>query len=263
MPKVNSFFGRAMSAGEYAGEWDADSTAFAAEGVYAWMRAQLGSHSTVLEVGCGSGRGTELLAKGHNVVSIEPNQEMANSAMNHLISSGIDAKLTKELPTALSANVTIVISDIFELNDDWVKDNLRLDAIVCWLIGAEPARISMRLSKNLDAFTGQEMSAYRELVHRRCYSLGEYSLDESGIVHIVDRLFISSWQEKNSARRAFADMHSSFASAAYKFSFEDTRFRRYSQPLSRSNIQLAVDEDPVSRVTVFASNIARLQRREV
>jgi hypothetical protein len=117
------------------------------------------------------------------------------------------------------------------------------------------------MSKELQAFTGEEMPAYRELVHRKCYEIGAHSLRDCGLVHIVDRLFVSSWQERDQARRDFAEMHGEFAGDAYEVRFEDTRFERYRPPFSTSQIQMMAEGDPTGCITVFGSAIAKLQRQ--
>lgn len=237
---THSILGEAMSPERYAGDWQADSSAIEGDGLYSWMSEQLGSHEVVLEVGCGSGRSSAVLADKSRVVSVEPNPTMANFALQYLQRRGISVAVAQELPQPLQSQVTIVIDDIFTLDSQWLRDVVHPAAMACWLIGAEPGRIENHLGRPLKEIPTADLADYRKDVHKRCYQLGKESMQSGGVVHTVDRIVISSWNEKDAFRKGLVKLHQGLASDAYEVEFKDALLKRYRPQATTSSIKVGL-----------------------
>lgn len=259
MSEKRSSLGIPMTADQYAEQWEINSKSFSDEGYYRWMSQQLGNVETVLEIGCGSGNGTlALFQEGRRIVAIEPNEKLANLAYENLKANEVpvefsDLKALVDQVRSSTSGVFIVRQDVFDSELELLQEKLNFDAVVCWLIGAEPDRIAIHIGKDKHDFTGPEMANYREKIHKRCYELGERLLAAGGYVHIVDRFGISSWNDKDYARTEFAKFHSALAGGSYKIGKSDTFLTRARSHIKTSQIQyLAQGEDQVG-ILVFSS----------
>lgn len=260
MNAINPILGTPMTAEQYAAEWKENSKFFSENGFYGWMSSQLGAGATIVEIGCGSGGGTIALSKqADRVISIEANVDLANTAGSYLTDSGVPASVVtldeifdSGLPD--DQKVTIIIANVFDERLKALLEPLSVDAVVCWLIGAAPGLISDHLGKNLELFTGPEMPEYRIRVHERCYELGASILKQNGVVHIVDRLGLNSWTQKDLARAELMRHHDEISNGNYIFARENTFLKRVERSFATSNIQYLVPPgtDP-SAVIVISS----------
>jgi SAM-dependent methyltransferase len=261
---MNPHFGTPMTAEQYAAQWQENSTFFSTNGHYDWMRSFLGQPSTVIEIGCGSGGGTLALAqKAQRVVAVEVNTTLANAAAAYLNSNAVPTEVVNievqgnPLPPS-NCRVTIVVSDVFDNLLSGVLSSVGADAMVCWLIGANPGLISTHLGKGLESFTGPEMPEYRERIHRRTYDLGVSLLKPGGMIHIADRMALNSWKDKDQARLTLVEHHISLSNGKYQISKEGSFLKRLEKSFATSKIQyIAPPEVNGSAISVLSSVTAR------
>ena len=239
MDKIFSALGTPMTQEQYAQEWKVDAEHISNSGHHVWMAEQLGPQDLVVEIGCGAGASTLALAKKSRVICIESNGALVELCKNNLLSNNVSVQVVKlsEL-AAVTSQVAIVGCDIFDTSIDQYLEGMKPTAIVCWLIGAAPETIAKNIDKKLEGFTGAEMASYRQKVHKRAYELGANILGAKGVVHIVDRVGIRSWSEKDSVRMAIVEMHSELASADYLVDKGNTYLRRTPRGVSRSSISM-------------------------
>lgn len=259
MSKNVFHLGIPMTADQYAEEWEINSKSFSDEGYYRWMSQQLGNVETILEVGCGSGNGTlALFQDGRRIIVIEPNEKLANLAYESLRANNIPVEFSdwKTLADHLLSRTSVVLivrQDIFDSEIEHLREKLSFDAVACWLIGAEPDRIAIHMGKDKHNFTGPEMANYREMIHKRCYEIGEWLLADDGCVHIVDRFGISSWNDKDYIREELAKFHSSLAGESYKIGKSDTFLTRARSSIKTSQIQYIIQGEDRINTFVFSS----------
>lgn len=239
MSKIFSALGTPMTQERYAQEWKVDAEHISGDGHHSWMTVQLGSHNLVVEIGCGAGASTLAIAKKSRVICIESNLTLVELCKNNLLANDVTVQVVRisELAEATS-QVAIVNCDIFDSSIENHLKAMRPEAIVCWLIGAAPETIAKNIDKDLEDFTGVEMAVYRKKVHERAYELGANILDSKGVIHIVDRIGIRSWNEKDSARTAVVEMHNELAGADYLVDKSNTYLRRTPKGVSRSSISM-------------------------
>lgn len=261
MNAADLILGEPMTAEQYAVEWKENSKFFSENRFYDWMASQLGVVSTVVEIGCGSGGGTIALSKQvDRVISIEVNVDLAHVAGSHLVDSGVSVSvvtLDEIFNTGLLGDqkVTIIVADVFDQRIKPLLEPLSVDAVVCWLIGAEPGVISANLGKSLDLFAGPEMPEYRVNVHERCYELGASILKNNGVVHIVDRIGLNSWTQKDLARAELVRSHGEISNGKYIFSRENAFLKRVEKSFATSNIKYLVSSGVDPSVILVLSSI--------
>lgn len=264
MTYVHPLFGIAMSEAQYADEWNENSRYFAENHLYDWMLEQLGSADLVLEVGCGSGASTSKIASsGKEILAIEVNKDAADAAVKNLTSAGHNAKilLPSDLPTwrpGGNEKVNILCADMFDEGIAAALPESTFDALLCWMTGSYPEHIATVLNKNYQSFEGSEMAAYRTKVQQRCYSVGARTLKQGGIVHVVDRAAMMSWNDKDELRKMLAEMQGENAGPSYQIGKGDTMFKRLDKPFNTSRIQyVAPSEASKAPVSALASSKAR------
>lgn len=239
MNKSFSALGTPMTQEQYAQEWKVDAEHISSDGHHFWMTEQLGPQNLVVEIGCGAGASTLALAKKSRVICIESNLTLVELCKNNLLANNVSVQIVtiSELAEA-TCQVAIINCDIFDSSIEQYLKPMKPTAIVCWLIGAAPETIAKNIDKDLEDFTGAEMALYRKKVHKRAYELGTNILESKGVIHIVDRIGIRSWSEKDSARIAVVEMHSELANTDYLVDKNNAYLRRTPKGVSRSSISM-------------------------
>ncbi|MDH1932988.1 methyltransferase domain-containing protein [Pseudomonas sp. GD03696] len=239
MSKLFSALGTPMTQVQYAQEWKVDGEHISNDGHHFWMAEQLGQQNLVVEIGCGAGASTLTLAKKSRVICIESNPTLVEFCKDNLLANNVSAQvLTISELTEATSQVVIVHCDIFDLSIEQHLKAMKPTAIVCWLIGAAPETIAKNINKDLEDFTGAEMAFYREKVHSRAYKLGANVLESKGVIHIVDRIGIRSWNDKDLVRAAVVEMHSELAGADYLVDKNNAYLRRTPKGVSQSSISM-------------------------
>ncbi|MBR7631845.1 class I SAM-dependent methyltransferase [Janthinobacterium lividum] len=243
MTKLNPMIGQSMTANEYADEWQQNASVFSASGDYTWMSAQLGDAKKIIEIGCGSGDSTEALLKdGRQVLAIESNQSCAKITSERLRAKGysveeISIDQLANLASWEDSGVKLLIADFLSEEIKQLLPAGHFNAIVCWLTGTYADYVAKALKKPLLQFQGSEMATYRMKIQQKCYELGVHALDHDGIVQIVDRAFVRSWDDKDFAKSEFAKQQSQVSGQKYKISQNDCAVRNLTNGLAHSNIQ--------------------------
>ena len=253
----------AMSEEQYAERWHNSAMVFAQYSHYFWMAEQVGSLQSVLEVGCGSGEATyELTKKVSNIVVVEVSPVLASAARDLLVDKGIDVNLVDspfiEPLNFKEVQVTILVCDFFDSRIEYLLAGSCFGAVICWMIGAYPDLISKNIDKSIDQFSGEEMAEYREKIHRRCYEIGVNILDSDGVVNIVDRMGVSSWNDKNELRKQICETHSDLANRNYNISYADCMLRKIDMSLINS-ADIGYISSRSDFVTVISSVTARIE----
>lgn len=172
--------------GEFLGYWQEEGASYARRGDYDWMATQLGGQR-VLEIGCGSGFGTQaLLARGLAVLAIDTLPECLAATRQRVGAEGallIEADVSALAPGPRSA-----------------IEAFAPDTVVCWLMGA-PASVTGAAPGD----GGRAVIAYRESVHRRVAELAA-ELPSVRSLHFVDRTAIA-WQAKDIGRDTLVRYH--------------------------------------------------------
>lgn len=232
-----------MTADQYADQWQINSTDFEQRGHYAWMAEHLGEADTVLEVGCGSGNGTLALARnGRRFIVIEPNAKLAQIALSTLKNAGVPVSYVgaSELGSPMPTGSAIINADIFDKSLDQVLATIQFDAIVCWLIGAEPARIAPHFNVAVDRFKGDEGRRYREKLHARCGELGTHCLKPRGQIQLVDRQGFRHLDDCKYATPEVVNLYSEVLGSRYSILEQGICFREINTSLAgNSRMQYA------------------------
>ncbi|MHA3060842.1 methyltransferase domain-containing protein [Acinetobacter sp. ANC 4636] len=239
-----------MNSEQYANEWSKNSNFFDANNHYNWMNESLGEARLVLEIGCGSGYSTlSLLKTNRKVLVIETNQNCINEAIQKVTAQGINFFHTCSINDAYDClhdeakKVIFLQMDFFEFIQQ-INDVVKFNAIVCWLIGAAPEVIAKNLNKDFSSFEGNTMALYRIKLHKACYELGTRVLNTGGIVHIIDRNIIRSWNDKDWARNEAIRDYSELSGEHYDITLPNVYLRKSGQ-FKTSQIQyVAVSDQP-------------------
>jgi hypothetical protein len=261
MEDIRKAFGKPMTAKEYADEWEINSSSFEQLGYYKFAIEQLGECKKAIEIGAGSGRSTLALAKsGVRVAAIEINEFLADKAVAYLSGGGIssaraDISKLREFLDGEGPQVTIFVGDIFSSDIDEAISGSSCDSIVCWFIGAHPEQIASTFGVSLQSFNGREMPEYRLKVQARAYDLGRVCLCPGGIVQVLDRMTISSWQDKNFARDHLAEMQLRVSKGGFEISRRSSFLKRAEANFKTSQIQYLA-EQPQGGVQVVSSTRA-------
>ncbi|OEF00228.1 class I SAM-dependent methyltransferase [Vibrio crassostreae] len=195
---------------KYITNWEnGNAKAFEQDGCYQWMASFVEGYNQILEVGTGDGRGTlELLKRGHKVISIDENPLCLESARTRLSTQGYNVSIVKRESISVSAismekckfsysdidfeldetvDVYLIESDILNdaLLEKWLS-NIKLDAVICWLMGTNNVRA---FNDVIDPELFKTQFHYRVLVQNAVYDLSDKILRDQGILQVVDRGF--------------------------------------------------------------------------
>lgn len=260
MSLVHPTLGIPMTEAQYADEWRKNSQYFTENGLYDWMLEQLGTAKVLLEVGCGSGASTRKIASsGSEVLCIEVNKDAVNVAVNDLRAMGLNVSVLslcdlQSWAPGTGINVSVLCADIF---DDAVASAIPhgvFDAVLCWMTASYPAHISGILNKDFLSFDGSEGAAFRVKMQQRCYALGARALKNGGVVHIVDRGAMGSWNDKDYFRSMLVEAHREYAGSGYTIEKKDTLFKRLDKPFNTSHIQYVAPSEAVNAQVLTLSS---------
>lgn len=126
--------------------WGGDANTFEANGDYQWMSEQFGSGS-VLEIGCGIGLSTRILAKRGRLMSIDHNHHCIETTEKLLANVGVPIlRINQGSTTANVDAVSFLEGDVFNLLP-WQHQaisNFGPEWVVCWLIGSYSDAVQQR-----------------------------------------------------------------------------------------------------------------------
>jgi SAM-dependent methyltransferase len=135
-----------LSKEQYPQFWGHDSHAFESNGDYQWMSKQIGEGS-VLEIGCGIGLATNLLARRGALMAIDHNHHCLNETEEFLAGAGV---VTQRLPqlggSAKQGAVSLLEADVLELSSSERQVVLDFNPkwVVCWLVGSYSDAVEKR-----------------------------------------------------------------------------------------------------------------------
>jgi hypothetical protein len=81
------------------------------------------------------------------------------------------------------------------------------------------------------------MAMFRSQVQARCYELGLSILKIGGIAHVVDRVGMMSWNDKQKLRSLLVEAQSQLAGNHYSIAFSDTYLHKIDNGFAVSKIQ--------------------------
>ncbi len=226
---------------DYPMMWGADATSFEANGDYQWMSEQIGQ-GRVLEVGCGIGLATRLLAKRGPLMSIDHNHNCIATAERLLASSGLNVHRITEgamTPLASIANaVSFLEGDVFDLLP-WQKQAIESFApkwVVCWLVGSHAAAIHERVP---NAPLNEAIALYREDLEVALAALAGALPSVQGIqfVHRVQM----QWHKKDEGRVEYAKIFSNsvYPGTGFTATSDAILFRKWNVRDQSSGIRYA------------------------
>jgi SAM-dependent methyltransferase len=193
---------------EYAKEWALTSRKHEEDGDYAWMASFVEGCDLLLEVGCGSGSATlELAKRGHRVVSVEENPHCIERAASRLREAGVPVEVElrgslsnfgnsyrddyAQIEKPLPPDGVLLVEGLLGYDDHltrWLLKTCPFDAIVCWLIGGQPAiGVNALLRERASVYYQDSRFHLRFAVQNRLYELADGLLRKDGLLHIVDR----------------------------------------------------------------------------
>jgi hypothetical protein len=233
--------GVAMTPAQYAEEWSTSARNFAASNDYQWMASVLPKGGFAVEVGCGSGQSTlAILTTYPAVLAIDNNDHLVQMACATLAKNGVSASVVSSgnLPVAASASFAaqILQASILDAGIDQAVQPSTLDAMTVWLMGATPGIVAEALGKPTEALVPGDMPGYRERVQARCIELARAWLKPKGVLHLVDRAVIGSWNDKDQFRSHWAAQYQVTAGADFVVAKSDVMFRKIGH-VGKSKIQ--------------------------
>lgn len=156
---------------QYAELWKKESENLESHGTYREL-AGLTPSGSVLEVGCGTGFGTLHLSKDRDVLSLDSNQLLIDSARALLAREGLEAHIHK--------------CDFFSLTDEdkAIIKNFNPTTIVGWFIGGHGEDIFKYTEEEPDPITKSKL--YREKIEDIIVS-SDLCVDSVEYIHLASR----------------------------------------------------------------------------
>ncbi|MHB1641448.1 MAG: class I SAM-dependent methyltransferase [Acidithiobacillus sp.] len=259
--KSNSKLGIGMNEQQYADHWTQSSHQHALEGVYHQISEYTKEAKNVLEIGCGAGYGTLALAADTNrrLVSVDCSSimlKLTEKRLHENSRSSIWLPNNTALEIESNSSISLIERNILDIDILKVFGDVRFDAIICWLIGGYPSVIGDAVGKDWRDFDGTEMEEYRRSIHKRCYDIGCILLNNGGVVHIVDRGALFSWNDKDYVRNELVSIHDELSLGKYFIEREDVWIIRYSA--AKSGVPVgSMDPRIVPKINVLTSVLAK------
>lgn len=228
--------GRAMTEAEYAREWQKNAGHFETDGHYQWLNERLGDTKRVLEIGCGAGASTLQMAKsGRQVAAIEVNANLIRMSQQLLENNGIAVQVVggndAGRMTSWPENVQVIIvhADFLTPEGEAAAAAAKIDAIACWMVGANPGQIGMALKKGYMQFDGSEAAEYRKRLHIRCFEVGRRILPGSGFVQVADRVAVDPKSPPEAVTEVASSVYQDLAGRGYRIDRDATQLRPLGQ----------------------------------
>ncbi|MEY3359582.1 MAG: hypothetical protein RLZZ537_13 [Pseudomonadota bacterium] len=215
--------------------WGSDAKTFESNGDYKWMAQQF-EHGPVLEIGCGNGLSTRLLAQRAPLMSIDHNKKCIEAAEKLINADGASTFRASQLsPRGNLNDVTFLEGDVFNLLPWQHKaiSDFEPKWVVCWLIGS----YSDAVQQHLPSLPFEEAIAqYRANLEVALAKIAS-NLDTVQGVQFVHRLFIP-WDRKDEYQNQFATFYNQniFIGTRFAASKESVIFREWQIQNQQSGI---------------------------
>lgn len=203
----------------YANEWSSSADYFYENGSYAWMCNNIKEYKIVLEVGCGTGKSTLMLAEtGHKVIAIEKNEYCLQQASELLKEKGY--KVTNIVEEINNNDVLFLQADVVDKTFQKNIGGINFDIVVCWNVGSYwdkemigyylPYMVEYGLT--IPQIQSNTESSYSELI---IWTSCKIASDKGVPVQIVDRI-AEYIDEKNDTYYITLKKEFEFSSIQYK-----------------------------------------------
>jgi len=138
-----------MNKEQYASSWEIESNTLEDNQIYEQL-VNLLPNGKVLEIGCGSGKGTHHLSQNHDVLALDNNQYLINKAKQYLDNQNDKYQIHK--------------CDLFNITkeDKDVIQNFKPDIIVAWFIGSAGEDVNTNIQEGISL--GEKVKLYREKI---------------------------------------------------------------------------------------------------
>lgn len=211
---------------QYPMMWGSDAKTFESNGDYQWMSQQFGS-GPVLEIGCGIGLSTRLLANRGPLMSMDHNHNCIETTEKLLADAGVSIhRITQASPAANVNAVSFLEGDVFNLTP-WQHQaiaNFGPKWVVCWLIGSYSDAVQQRLPSSP---LHEAIALYREELEVALATFAD-SLPSVQGVQYVHRLQMP-WNKKDEGRIGTANTFNQRVFSGTKFAAtkESVFFRKW------------------------------------
>jgi hypothetical protein len=175
----------------YSDEWGASSIGYSERGFYEWCLGKIQNRNDVFEIGSGIGISTQkIIQSSKRVTAIEENIFNYEKTISRLRESNIlfgsTDRYKGEKFQKTSNNIILgnYLTDK-KLHSEIISE-LRIDAIICWFMGAHPAT---HAKKELQAigYVERHPPTYRDFVYDKIFEETARYLQNDGIINLIER----------------------------------------------------------------------------
>ena len=212
------------------------------------------SPATLLDIGCGDGRGMKAILQANSnsefrVIGIDENLSCLREAEKTLREAGFTVELLDRtsLHTTGKAHQFVYLpiepkttSQVTLLQSDLLSDQLlsgyllslgKVDAITVWLVGTHLERGSC---KNIQYLSIGSSGQYRLRVQNKAYELADAVLKPGGVLHVVDRGEVPTTDH---LKQDFLNAHKDQASVT-SLTVLGLEFMEYEEPQAQKRITM-------------------------
>ncbi len=199
-----------MTPSQYALEWTKSSSDHKRFSDYNWIASHLNEPAVILEIGCGSGNGTEaLLKKGAKVISIEINRDLLLTAESHLKACGYQVEVTplsqiNNIDLSSEAQCYLIEADVFDSNLDSMFNIIAFDHVLFSFFGAAPAHAAAGLGVTVQSLDSEFARKYREKATLRAFQFKQLCAQTCQLV-VVDRIHQEKGFSAKEVRNFYCD----------------------------------------------------------